>query len=394
MKRKCLAVGIILLFVGTCIIPAIAQDTQKTQPASRGNWLYVGGSGPGNYTTIQSAISAAESFDTVFVYSGIYYEDVTIMFKDNITLLGEDKNTTIINANKISTVLTVGANNCSVSGFTLINCRRAYNDWDAAVVCVTLNGNIIENNIISCYHMEYNDDMGAIDLRGSYNKIIRNRVFEEKTAGRLHGIVIHSSSNYNIISENNITNYWVAGILIYLNSDYNIISGNYIHDNQGVGIWDWGESTIIINNTISRNGVGIECEIGSHSIIYNNIIQMNSGCGITLSWAPKSNGATYYNVSQNLISDNPTGLYILDSYYNTIGRNDFINNSVNAYFIYENIGVTHNTWTRNYWSDLKLGVLRKFIHGKKAIGGFIIYLNFPWFNIDWHPSETPYDIGV
>ena len=26
LSRKCLAVGIILLFVGTCIIPAIAQD--------------------------------------------------------------------------------------------------------------------------------------------------------------------------------------------------------------------------------------------------------------------------------------------------------------------------------------------------------------------------------
>ena len=44
MKRKCLAIGIILLFVGTSIIPAIAQNTEKSQPTSRGNWLYVGGS--------------------------------------------------------------------------------------------------------------------------------------------------------------------------------------------------------------------------------------------------------------------------------------------------------------------------------------------------------------
>jgi hypothetical protein len=46
MKKKCLAVGIILLFVGTCIIPGIAQDTEKTLPTSRGTWLYVGGNGP------------------------------------------------------------------------------------------------------------------------------------------------------------------------------------------------------------------------------------------------------------------------------------------------------------------------------------------------------------
>jgi hypothetical protein len=40
MIRKWLAVGIILLFVGTSIIPANAQNTEKE--TSRG-WLYVGG---------------------------------------------------------------------------------------------------------------------------------------------------------------------------------------------------------------------------------------------------------------------------------------------------------------------------------------------------------------
>ncbi len=58
MKRKGLAVGIILLFVGTCIIPAIAQDIEKPSLlTSSGNWLYVGGSGLGNFSTIQSAIN-------------------------------------------------------------------------------------------------------------------------------------------------------------------------------------------------------------------------------------------------------------------------------------------------------------------------------------------------
>ena len=37
--KKGVMVGIILLFVGTCIIPAIAQETEKPLPTSRGNWL-------------------------------------------------------------------------------------------------------------------------------------------------------------------------------------------------------------------------------------------------------------------------------------------------------------------------------------------------------------------
>ena len=81
MKRKCLAVGIILLFVGTCIIPAIAQESEKpSQSTSRGNWLYVGGSGPGNYSKIQDAINASSNGDTVFVYddSSPYLENLII----------------------------------------------------------------------------------------------------------------------------------------------------------------------------------------------------------------------------------------------------------------------------------------------------------------------------
>jgi Periplasmic copper-binding protein (NosD)/PKD domain len=93
--KKCLVVGIILLFVGTGIIPSIAQDGEKLSlSTSSGKWLYVGGSGPGNYTTIQSAINAARSGDTVFVYSGTYSGNIVI--NKTINLIGEDKHTTII----------------------------------------------------------------------------------------------------------------------------------------------------------------------------------------------------------------------------------------------------------------------------------------------------------
>ncbi len=78
MKMKCLAIGIILLFVGVTIAPAIAQETEKPLPTSRGNWLYVGGSGPGNYSKIQDAIDNAFDGDTIIVYSGTYYEAITL----------------------------------------------------------------------------------------------------------------------------------------------------------------------------------------------------------------------------------------------------------------------------------------------------------------------------
>jgi hypothetical protein len=53
LNQKGLAVGLILLLIGTSAIPITAQDIEKPSlPILRGNWLYVGGNGPGNYSTI------------------------------------------------------------------------------------------------------------------------------------------------------------------------------------------------------------------------------------------------------------------------------------------------------------------------------------------------------
>ena len=87
--EKGLVFGIIILFLGACVIPAIARNIEKKQDNRaqnmgfnpRGNVLYVGGSGPGNYTKIQDAVDDASDGDTVFVYSGIYYETIFLTNK-------------------------------------------------------------------------------------------------------------------------------------------------------------------------------------------------------------------------------------------------------------------------------------------------------------------------
>ena len=60
MHKKILTVvGIIILFLGTYITPTVAIDTieQSLFPTSNGKTLYVGGTGEGNYTSIQDAIN-------------------------------------------------------------------------------------------------------------------------------------------------------------------------------------------------------------------------------------------------------------------------------------------------------------------------------------------------
>jgi hypothetical protein len=56
---KCLAVGIILVFLGTCIIPSIAQDREKLSlPTSRGNWSL----SPFDHPSWQWAVSTEGTF--------------------------------------------------------------------------------------------------------------------------------------------------------------------------------------------------------------------------------------------------------------------------------------------------------------------------------------------
>ena len=94
--RKGLVLGILLLFVTASIVSALNTNPYSTSTSAKsGNWLYVGGSGPENYSTIQSAINNASSGDTIFVFNGIYYENI-ILNKDSINLTGENKEKTII----------------------------------------------------------------------------------------------------------------------------------------------------------------------------------------------------------------------------------------------------------------------------------------------------------
>ena len=75
MKIKIIGILICMLLIGTVLPVSGTVDLESNLlPQLFGNTLYVGGSGPGNYTKIQDAINDANDGDTVYVYSGFYVE--------------------------------------------------------------------------------------------------------------------------------------------------------------------------------------------------------------------------------------------------------------------------------------------------------------------------------
>ncbi|MCK4933540.1 hypothetical protein KAS06_02610, partial [Candidatus Bathyarchaeota archaeon] len=74
-----------------------------------------------NYTTIQAGINDLATLDghTIFVEQGTYYENVVI--NKSLSLIGEDRDTTIINGNGTGAVIILTSQNVLLSNFTIMN---------------------------------------------------------------------------------------------------------------------------------------------------------------------------------------------------------------------------------------------------------------------------------
>jgi nitrous oxidase accessory protein NosD len=325
MVYKILVVGIIFLFICIGITPSVAIDNIKkpTMPISNGKTLYVGGSGPNNYTTIQSAINDANDGDTVFVYkdSSPYYEHVVV--DKSINLIGEDRDTTVIDGNNSEDVVYIGADYVNISGFTI---RNGHNG-----VYIRSDNNTVINNYIT-------DNNNNVCLLYNYNITIE---YNEIVNTNSHGGMWMQFSDDNKIYFNNISGNIGRGIDLY-ECSYNNISWNSLIENGEPGV----------------GGDGICLRVNSHdNVIFGNAIRKSGASGIVLCAGTANNN--YNTIVWNDIEDSYGDYGILIDYngvkndYNKIYHNNLINNSPhNVYDFFKT-----NLWDDgypsggNYWSD-------------------------------------------
>ena len=116
--RKGISWLMILTLMIIIVVPASGSsiynqlEKEITDELTNGKTLYVGGSGSNNYTKIQDAIDDASDGDTVYVYEGLYVGFIEI--NCSINLIGEDKNSTIIDGNDTFLKSTIKINNDNV----------------------------------------------------------------------------------------------------------------------------------------------------------------------------------------------------------------------------------------------------------------------------------------
>ncbi|HVQ00655.1 MAG TPA: NosD domain-containing protein [Candidatus Thermoplasmatota archaeon] len=253
---KWLAVGIILLFIGTAIIPSNGQQIEKISlPTSTGNTLYVGGSGPGNYTRIIDAISNSSDGDTIFVYHGTYQEKVTI--DKAINLVGENRfNTTITGySTYVGKCINIVSAYVNVSGFTLKNSAEGLR------ISSGINHRIF-NNII-----ENNGNFGILIMEPSqHNQICNNSIYNNGDGLSCDGDTDCSIFNNEIYSNGD-------GICLY-GSSYTHVASNNIYGN-GIGVYVSSPNAIIKNNNIDSNSKDAKFKISRLSDIYSFLFEYN-----------------------------------------------------------------------------------------------------------------------
>jgi len=198
---------------------------------------------PDDYPTIQEAINAATPGDTIFVRAGTYYENVVV--NKTVSLIGEDKTTTIIDGNAMESVFTVTQDHVNITGFTVRNSGGEEPLFAGIQLYTASYCNISGNEITNNYY--------GIDLifYSNYNIVSRNNITANNKAGIMFGV---QSSN-NAVVKNNIMTNNEEGILICGSSNYNIISGNNITANKmiGVGVVTDSSHNVIYHNNIIKN---------------------------------------------------------------------------------------------------------------------------------------------
>ena len=373
MKKGIFCVLVCMLMIISTIIPVSGTLlTEKTShPLSKGNILYVGGSGPTNYSRIQDAIDNATDGDMVFVYddSSPYHESLKVNIP--LVLQGENKNTTIIdNSNTVNHGVFINANNVTVTGFTIQNGGTGVYIGGPGS---TASHSIITENLFfnrsAGIDIYYGDPFTPEFTNYGYH-IISNNVIRYT---KFYGIRIVEGRN-NILSRNDIAP----------GDEYNASYG------YGYGIWVTGAFNNISFNTVCENEREGICSSDSYkNVMYRNTIEDNKGYGLLLV------DASFDRVIQNNFIDNTRSARI----FNAVGLSL---ESHKGYYL-----ILPSFWDGNYWGGQRMlpypiGGLLLY----KSMILFIIYdilvggenyekllsstINFLRF--DWHPAQEPYDI--
>jgi parallel beta-helix repeat protein len=311
------------------------------------------------------------------------------MNKNYINLIGENRDTTIIDGKGGKNVIYISVGNVNIKDFILqnstngIDIRSGHNTitnnkfsnigyygiglfgpncnivknsfFNCGLYCYFSN-HTVENNTVNNRPLVYLEDKsdeiikdaGQVILYNCNNIVAENLNLSNTTVGiqcretsnskirnndcsnnNIYGIFLRSYCNTNIITSNTILNNSDDGIYFEYKCNSNSISDNIISNNgdDGIDIW-WSENNNIIGNTINSNNY---YGIIPHYDCNNN------------------------DITGNTILNNNIGIWLLNAYGNRITGNTILNNNEGIYVGGSNNIITENTVDFNRYGIRLIG---------------------------------------
>jgi len=304
---------------------------------------------PADYTTIQGAINASSTGDTIFVAAG-NYENIQLVpgpnGRTNITLisLNGPESTIIDGSGSTGSVVTIaGGFEATLDGFTITNGTTSENGGGILIgadASVTINNCIISNNEASYGGGISCGQSSALEIT---NSIIQNNSATGGTAddngGGIHGAPYSTLIITNCNIRNNTSNRNGAGIAINSADAATITNCTFSNnmadvDGGAMSLINSAATTItdstFSNNTVANNGGAITFS-GSSPTISNSTFNYNGAdaSGGAISFHDNSEPTiTNCSFSGNEAAVNGGAMSFINSAATTITDSTFSNNTV------------------------------------------------------------------
>jgi len=346
---KKLTIWINILITLMLIIPSLSFYSYNADAQPMEVWVDddFGPGTPGwqhnHFSNIQEGIDIVAFNGTVFVYNGTYYENVVV--NKTISLIGEDRHTTIIDGGGSDDVIHLISNKNTITEFTITQSGG----HPHAGIKIISGFNYIHHNIF-----KDNSEEGIGLTTNSENNTIIDNIFYNNGGG---GVNSFRSKN-NTISNNQISDSHI-GIDMFYSTNNTIYNNNISANPYGIWLHNYCKGNTFEENFISYNhhgGIWIQGGCDNNKIL-TNFIHSNGGgswqqCNIFLDCGCNNNLFTGNTISSCLASGvylNCTGCQNCDN--NTFYHNNFINNTIQAR------DKNNDNWNKgypfggNYWSD-------------------------------------------
>jgi parallel beta-helix repeat protein len=318
--------------------------------------IIVDDDGPANYNTIQAAVNAASTGDTIEVRSGTYVENVDV--NKQLTLRGIDTGAgmPVVDAGGRESAITLSADGITLDGFEATNSMY----HKEAGIKVISNNNTITGNIVN-----------SNDYMGIYLYLSKNNILSGNTANSndLNGICLISSSS-NVLSSNTANSNNINGILLGSSSD-NILIDNVASSNAcGITIASSSTNTLT-NNLMTENKYNFHVS-GESDLHFDNLIDKSNLVdgkpvyylkeNINTVYDSSTNAGTIYCIScinvtiQNInLKNNYAGIFFWNTTNSRIQNVKASDNWRSIYLYYSNNNLMNgNTVNSNFWDGIYL----------------------------------------